>query len=169
MLAVAQLPRLSTRWLPAAGRPPEMCGLRTRLRTDADPPRVELPSAGGRHYRLGRYLVVSDFVHACIVILAWFIVCVARRTRRSYFHRHLSVCLDSLTHKLTDRSSRTLRNGRELIAFWKVRATVRVVKLCVGGVHSAECFLVCTGGFTAGTWTGKGGAALPSSSSVGVA
>ena len=60
---------------------------------------------GGRHYRLGRYLVVSDFVHACIVILAWFIVCVARRTRRSYFHRHLSVCLDSLTHKLTDRSS----------------------------------------------------------------
>jgi len=34
-------------WLPAAGRPPETCGLRTRPRTDVDPPRVELPSAGG--------------------------------------------------------------------------------------------------------------------------
>jgi len=32
---------------PAAGRPPEVCGLRTRPRTDVDPPRVELPSAGG--------------------------------------------------------------------------------------------------------------------------
>jgi len=28
-------------------RPPEMCGLRTRPRTDVDPPRVELPSARG--------------------------------------------------------------------------------------------------------------------------
>jgi len=27
-------------------RPPEMCGLRTRPRTEVDPPRVELPSAG---------------------------------------------------------------------------------------------------------------------------
>ena len=27
-----------------ATRPPEMCGLRTRPRTDVDPPRVELPS-----------------------------------------------------------------------------------------------------------------------------
>ena len=44
---VAQLHRLSARWLPAAGRPPEMCGLRTRPRTDVHPPRVELPSAGG--------------------------------------------------------------------------------------------------------------------------
>ena len=43
-------PRLQARWLPAAGRPPEMCGLRTRPRTDVDPPRVELPStAGGGH------------------------------------------------------------------------------------------------------------------------
>jgi len=41
---VEQLPRLYVRWLPAAGRPPEMCGLRTRPRTDVDPPRVELPS-----------------------------------------------------------------------------------------------------------------------------
>jgi len=39
-------PRLWARWLPAAGRPPEMCRLRTRPRTDVDPPRVELPSAG---------------------------------------------------------------------------------------------------------------------------
>ena len=31
-------------------RPPEMCGLRTRPRTDVDPSRVELPSAG--EYRL---------------------------------------------------------------------------------------------------------------------
>jgi len=31
-------------------RPPEMCGLRIRPRTDVDPPRVELPSAGA--YRL---------------------------------------------------------------------------------------------------------------------
>ena len=38
---------LSARWLPAAGRPPEMCGLRTRPRTDVDLPRVKLPSAGG--------------------------------------------------------------------------------------------------------------------------
>jgi len=28
-------------------RPTEVCGLRTRPRTDVDPPRVELPSAGG--------------------------------------------------------------------------------------------------------------------------
>ena len=33
-----------------AGRPPEMCELRTRPRTDVDPPQVELPSAGA--YRL---------------------------------------------------------------------------------------------------------------------
>jgi len=43
---VAQLPSLSARWLPAAGRPPEMFGLRTRPRMDVDPPPVELPSAG---------------------------------------------------------------------------------------------------------------------------
>ena len=44
--------RLSARWLPAAGRPPEMCGLRTRPRTeDVDPSQVELPSARGA-YRL---------------------------------------------------------------------------------------------------------------------
>ena len=42
-------PRLSARWLPAAGRPPEICGLRTRPRTDVDPPRVELPSAARGH------------------------------------------------------------------------------------------------------------------------
>ena len=40
-------PRPQACWLPAAGRPPDMCGLRTRPRTDVDPPRVELPSAGG--------------------------------------------------------------------------------------------------------------------------
>ena len=44
---VAQLPRLSARWLPATGRPPEMCGLWTRPWMEVDPPRVELPSAGG--------------------------------------------------------------------------------------------------------------------------
>jgi len=48
---VAQLCRLSACWLPAAGWPPEMCGLRTRPRTDVDPPRVELPSAGGTSSR----------------------------------------------------------------------------------------------------------------------
>jgi len=42
---VAQLPRLYARWLP--GRPPEICGLRTRPQTDVDPLPVELPSAGG--------------------------------------------------------------------------------------------------------------------------
>ena len=46
--------RLSVPWrsCPRLGhrRPPEMCGLRTRPRTDVDPPRVELPSA--RAYRL---------------------------------------------------------------------------------------------------------------------
>jgi len=47
---VAQLPRLSARWLPAASRPPEMCGLRNGPGTDVNPPRVELPSAGA--YRL---------------------------------------------------------------------------------------------------------------------
>jgi len=40
-------PRLWAHWLPAASRPPETCGLRTRPRTDVDPPRVDLPSAGG--------------------------------------------------------------------------------------------------------------------------
>ena len=44
---VAQLPRLSARWLPATGRPPEMCGLWTRPWMEVDPPRVELPSDGG--------------------------------------------------------------------------------------------------------------------------
>ena len=43
---MAQLPRLSAHWLPTAGRPPETCGLQTRPRTDVDPPRVELSSAG---------------------------------------------------------------------------------------------------------------------------
>ena len=45
-------------------RPPEMCGLRTRPRTDVDPPRffytVQLSSAGGGHIvspPAGRYLV----------------------------------------------------------------------------------------------------------------
>ena len=41
---VAQLPRLSARWLPAGGRPPDMCGRRTRPRTDVAPPRVYYPS-----------------------------------------------------------------------------------------------------------------------------
>ena len=53
-------PRLSARWLPAAGRPPETCRLRTRPRTDVDPPRVELPPARGGHIvspPLGRQLV----------------------------------------------------------------------------------------------------------------
>ena len=40
-------PRLWAHWLPSASRPPETCGLRTRPRTDVDPPRVDLPSAGG--------------------------------------------------------------------------------------------------------------------------
>jgi len=39
-------PRLSARWLPAAGRPPDMCGLRTRPWTEVDPLQVKLPSAG---------------------------------------------------------------------------------------------------------------------------
>ena len=41
-------PRLSARWLPAAGRPPEMCGLRTCPWMDVDPPRVELPLVGDK-------------------------------------------------------------------------------------------------------------------------
>ena len=44
---VAQLPRLYARWLPAAGRPPEMCGLLTRPRTDVDPPRSSRTAFGG--------------------------------------------------------------------------------------------------------------------------
>jgi len=45
-------------------RPPEMCRLRTRSRTDVDPPRVELPSAGGISSRRprGRYLVIIRLV-----------------------------------------------------------------------------------------------------------
>ena len=45
-------------------RPPEMCGLRTRPRTDVDPPRVELPSAGGISSLRprGRYLVIIRLV-----------------------------------------------------------------------------------------------------------
>ena len=48
------------RWLPAAGRPPEMCGLRTRPRTDVDPLRVELPSAGA--YRLAAPGAITCFL-----------------------------------------------------------------------------------------------------------
>jgi len=63
---VAQLPRLSARWLPAAVRPPEMCGLRTRPRTDVDPPRVGLPSAAGISSRRPRgdnlFSTLTDFV-----------------------------------------------------------------------------------------------------------
>ena len=55
-----QLARLSARWLPAAGRPPEMCGLRTRPRTDVDPLRVELPSAGA--YRLAAPGAITCFL-----------------------------------------------------------------------------------------------------------
>jgi len=41
---VAQLPRLSARWLPAASRPQQMCGLRTPLQTNVDP--YHLAAAG---------------------------------------------------------------------------------------------------------------------------
>ena len=45
-------PRLLARWLPAAGRPPEMCGLRTRPRTDIDPRRESNCHRPGGAYRL---------------------------------------------------------------------------------------------------------------------
>jgi len=48
-------------------RPPEMCGLRTRPRTDVDPPRVELPSAG--EYRLAAAPPGGAIVR-CLVIPA---------------------------------------------------------------------------------------------------
>ena len=44
---VVQLPRLLAHWLLAAGRPAEMCRLRTHLRTDVDPLRVKVPSVEG--------------------------------------------------------------------------------------------------------------------------
>jgi len=75
---VAQLPRLSARWLPAAVRPPEMCGLRTRPRTDVDPPRVGLPSAAGISSRRPRgdnlFSTLTDFVR-----LARLAILLARR------------------------------------------------------------------------------------------
>jgi len=49
-------------------RLPKMCGLRTRPRTDVDPPRVELPSAGGgilcRRLR-GDNLLIKARSHSC--------------------------------------------------------------------------------------------------------
>ena len=59
---MAQLLRLQARWLPAAGRPPEMCGLRTRPRTDVEPPRfLDQTAIGGEGDIVspppGRYLV----------------------------------------------------------------------------------------------------------------
>jgi len=51
--------QLSVRWLPADGRPPEVCGLLTRPRTDVDPPRVELPSAGA--YRVAAPGTITYF------------------------------------------------------------------------------------------------------------
>ena len=59
---VAQLPSLSARWLPAAGRPPEMCGLRARPRTNVDPPRVEL------HRRVGGYRLAAPGAITCFVL-----------------------------------------------------------------------------------------------------
>ena len=56
---MAQLPRLSVRWLPADCRPPEVCGLQTRPRTDVDPPRVELPSSWA--YRLAAPGAITCF------------------------------------------------------------------------------------------------------------
>ena len=41
-------------------RPPEVCRLRTRPRTDVDPPRLELPSAGA--YRLAAPGAVTCFM-----------------------------------------------------------------------------------------------------------
>ena len=61
---VAQLPGLSARWLPAAGRTPQMCGLRTRLRTD-----VDLPSTGGissRRHRGDNMLVFVFLSLSCL-------------------------------------------------------------------------------------------------------
>jgi len=49
----AQLPTLSARWLPAAGRPPEMCRLRTRPRTELNCHRrghIVSPPRGGNLY-----------------------------------------------------------------------------------------------------------------------
>ena len=59
--------------LATARRPPQMCGLRTRLRTDVDPPRFLLPSYCHRRgaYRLaapGRYLVSFPVVMRSIAI-----------------------------------------------------------------------------------------------------
>jgi len=48
--------------LPAAGRPPQMCGLRTRPRTDVDPPRVELPSAGTYRFA-GSGAITCSYFH----------------------------------------------------------------------------------------------------------
>ena len=57
-----------------------MCGLRTRPRTDVDPPRVELPSAGA--YRLAsdsfsRFLALYKFVcvYVCIGSKRIYLLC----------------------------------------------------------------------------------------------
>jgi len=46
-----------------------MRGLRTRPRTDVDPPRVELPSAGGGHYRLAASGAITCFRQTASVIV----------------------------------------------------------------------------------------------------
>jgi len=67
--ATVSQPKLWARWLPAASRPPKMCGLRTRPRTDVDPLRMELPSAGA--YRLAALGAITCLLNVQITWLSY--------------------------------------------------------------------------------------------------
>ena len=67
--ATVSQPKLWARWLPAASRPPKMCGLRTRPRTDVNPLRMELPSAGA--YRLAAPGAITCLLNVQITWLSY--------------------------------------------------------------------------------------------------